>query len=257
MLLRPTALSAGLAGLAALAVLLAGCGGTGDGVAAGNATAGAVACGDATFDADELDAMPPFDELPEEVLAAVDDTGEPALDTSLDWRVAQRSDDEVVLLRELGPQDAAANGDDTHAVVRLAPIEGQPDIPDGTWVVWSSATCSPRLAEGAGEGQAELRLAETPAPADTELDLLVMERRCASGRSAEGRIDLDELDLTEDRVRVRVSVRPPPGDEQTCQGNPWTPFTVDLGEPLGDREVVDANLVPPRPLVVGTEEPTS
>ncbi|MFP5252215.1 MAG: DUF6174 domain-containing protein [Actinomycetes bacterium] len=198
--------------------------------------------------------MPRVGMLPDEVVAAVDDAGAPAVDASQNWRVAAADDDEVVLIREVDPDEPAAARGDTHATMRLAPITGAPNIPDGTWFLWGTSSCTPRLADGAAEGQAELRLADLPSAGDTELTLLVRERRCASGRSAEGRIDLDELTLTEDEVRVRVSVRPPPGDAQDCQGNPWTPFSIEFGEPLGDRTVVDANLVPARELLVGTEE---
>ena len=240
-----------------IVLALGACGGDGavGGRADGRGTSGDVelVCGDASFEGD-LAAMPRLATLPDEVLAAVDDAGEAAVDASPDWRVAAADDDEVVLIREFDPDEPAAARGDTHGTMRLAPITGAPNIPDGTWFVWGSSSCSPRLAEGAGEGQAELRLADVPSAGDTELTLLVREGRCASGRSAEGRIDLDELTLTEDEVRVRVSVRPPPGDAQDCQGNPWTPFAIDLGEPLGDRTVVDANLVPARELLVGTEE---
>lgn len=214
-----------------------------------------LACGDATFPEGELATMPTLDTLPDEVLQAADDTGEPALDTSLDWRVAEASEDEVVLIRAFDPAEPAAARGETHGTARVAPITGAPNIPDGTWFVWGGASCSPRLAEAAGDDQAEVRLAETPSADATELELLVREWRCASGRSAEGRIDLDELTLTDEEVRVRVSVRPRSGG-QDCQGNPWTPFTVDLDEPLGDRTVVDAALVPARPLEVGTDEPS-
>lgn len=241
----------------AIVLMLGACGGAGSlgSLTDGLGTSGdELACGDASFERGELETMPSLDTLPEEVLAAVDDMGEPALDTSLDWRVVETGDDEVVLIREFDPDEPAAAGGDTHGTTRLAPITGGPNIPDGTWFVRGGSSCSPRLADGAGDSQAKLRLADTPSPDDTELTLLVNERRCASGQSAEGRIDLDELHLTEEQVRVRVSVRPPPGSGQTCPANPWTPFTVDLDEPLGDRAIVDANLVPARELQVGTEE---
>jgi hypothetical protein len=67
----------------------------------------------------------------------------------------------------------------------------------------------------------------------------------ASGRSAEGRIEIVELTETDDEVLVRLPVRPLEGD-QDCQGNPPTPFRIELDDPLGDREVVDAWVVPPR-----------
>lgn len=244
-------------GCLALVLALGACGGGGSSGgpdARGTSDDAALVCGDASFEEVELAAVPSLDTLPDEVLDAVDDTGEPAVDTSLDWRVTASDDDEVVLIREFDPDEPAAAQGDTHGTMRLAPITGAPNIPDGTWFVWGGSSCSPRLADGAGDGQADLRLADTPSAEDTELTLLVMEQGCASGRSADGRIDLDELTLTEDQVRVRISVRPPPGQAQDCQGNPWTPYTIVLGEPLGDRTVVDANLVPARELLIGTDE---
>jgi len=243
------------------ALLAAGCGGLGEtfgspdrdrGAAPGGAGRTLV-CGDATFEEGDLATMPGLATLPDDVQAAVDDTGTPAVDATLDWRVAEAAEDAVVLIRPLDPAEPAAGQGDSHATMRLGPITGAPNIADGTWFVWGGATCSPRLAEGAGDDQAEVRLAAAPAATDTELALLVMERRCASGQSAEGRIRLDGLEVTADEVRVRISVSRPPGDAQTCQGNPWTPFTVDLDEPVGGRTVVDANLVPPRPLPVGAD----
>ena len=243
---------------ACLVLGLGGCGGVGRSSGGPNArdTTGdaALVCGDASFREGDLAAMPSLDTLPDEVVDAVDDTGEVAVDASLDWRVAASSDDEVVLILEFDPDEPAAARGDTYATMRLAPITGAPNIPDGTWFVWGGSTCSPRLADGAGDGQAEIRLGDIPSAVDTELTLLVMEQGCASGRSADGRVDLDELTLTDDQVRVRISVRPPPGQSQECPGNPWTPYAIDLGEPLGNRTVVDANLVPPRELLVGTVE---
>ena len=237
----------------AVALVLAACGGVDGSVSDQGSGGRELACGDATFAEGELTTMPTLDTLPDEALEAVDDTGVPALDTSLDWRVAEASDDEVVLIRAFDPEEPAAVRGDTHGTARLAPITGAPNIPDGTWFVWGGSSCSPRLAEAAGDEQAELRLADTPSADASELELLVRERRCASGQSAQGRIDLDQLARTDEEVRIRLSVRPRSGG-QDCQGNPWTPFTVELGEPLGDRTVVDASLVPARPLEVGTDE---
>ena len=253
--MRRLASAAGLT----VALGLGACGGVapwGDGsTVAGGAAGGApLVCGEASFDEGELAAMlPSLATLSDEVRGAVDDLGEPAVDTSLDWRVVTADDEEVVLIRELDPDDPAAGQGETHGTARLAPITGAPNIPDGTWFVWGGSSCSPRHAESA-DGQAHLRLADIPEGDGTEVTLLVKERRCASGRSADGRIDLEGVTLTESEVGVRVSVRRPPGDGQTCPDNPWTQFTIDVGEPVGDRTVVDAYLVPARALPVGAEE---
>ena len=38
--------------------------------------------------------------------------------------------------------------------------------------------------------------------------------------------------------------------EPPCPSNPPTPFTVDLDEPLGDRLLLDASTLPPRPITL-------
>jgi hypothetical protein len=65
--------------------------------------------------------------------------------------------------------------------------------------------------------------------------VLVQERACSSGRSAEGRIEAN-VAYEPDVVVIDIAVRPF-GGGQDCQGNPTTPFVVELAEPLGDREV--------------------
>lgn len=70
----------------------------------------------------------------------------------------------------------------------------------------------------------------------SRVPILVNEMECASGRSAEGRIEV-AVDYRPDEVEFDVGVRPLGGD-QTCPSNPNTPHTVDLNEPLGDRSIV-------------------
>jgi len=96
---------------------------------------------------------------------------------------------------------------------------------------------------------ADLALASEPSADATELDVLVMERACASGRPADGRMSLDDVEVTPSEVRLQVSVRGLDGD-QDCQGNPWTPLTVQLDTEVGDRVIVDANESPATPLEV-------
>lgn len=82
---------------------------------------------------------------------------------------------------------------------------------------------------------------------------LVRERECASGQSAEGRIELVDLTLTAEQIQLHVGVQPL-GGGQECPGNPPTPFTVDIGEPIGDREIVDTSVAPPRTVTTDTTE---
>jgi hypothetical protein len=73
-------------------------------------------------------------------------------------------------------------------------------------------------------------------PSASTIPILVQEIECASGRSAQGRIEVT-VSYRADAVELHVGVRPLGGD-LTCPGNLTTPYTVELDEPLGDRAVV-------------------
>lgn len=247
------------AGIAAALLWLTACGGTADTLTpsdggGGNSPqredAAPVDCGGSEYDPTALAAAPPASSLPDGPAGAVDDAGSPAFDPSQDWRVVAQSDDRVDLVRELEERIDHGGGDvRTHESRTLQRITGATNVPDGTWLLTSAGPCTQRLVTDGDVGEADLTLARAPSPDTTTLDLLVHERTCASGSSAEGRIELIELQETADQVRLRIGVRPLDGD-QDCQGNPPTPFTVELTEPLGEREVVDASVVPARPLTI-------
>ena len=250
------------AATAALLIALAACGGEDvteatseppqpDRAAPVTAEAREVECGGITFDLARLSGAPPASSLPEGPAGAVDDAGAPAFDPSLDWRIAVQSDQRVVLVRALAQPLDAGDGDiRTHQVRGLSLSTGASDVPDG-WLLTSAGECTPRLVTDGDLEAAELRLGGPPSPAATTIDLLVHERECASGQPADGRIEVIELVETAEQVQLRVGVERP-GGNQTCQGNPLTPFTVELGAPLGERQVVDASVVPPRPLTWGS-----
>jgi hypothetical protein len=93
----------------------------------------------------------------------------------------------------------------------------------------------------------------TPRPADwrvapgvdlgpdaRDVPLLVHERECASGRDADGRIEID-VDYRDDAVVLDVRVAVLTGDVE-CPGNPETPYLLELDEPLGDRELTGAGM---------------
>jgi hypothetical protein len=104
----------------------------------------------------------------------------------------------------------------------------QPDVPDGM-----------NLAVFRLSPDAELM------PETTEVDLLVTELACNSGQDARGRIRVLDLVPAADTVTVIIAVVPRPGGHD-CPGNPATPFTLSLPEPLGDRVILDGSEVPPR-----------
>jgi hypothetical protein len=91
--------------------------------------------------------------------------------------------------------------------------------------------------------------------ASRRVSALVTEQDCASGSSAEGRIDEPKIEWSEDTAIITITVRSRtgPGELQTCPSNPPTPFTFDLPAPLGERTLLDGFHVPPAP--PGTPRP--
>ncbi len=75
------------------------------------------------------------------------------------------------------------------------------------------------------------------------LRCLVTETACASGRPADGRILDPWVAVDETQVLVVFAVRAGTG-AQTCQGNPSSRVRVDLGEPLGERQLLDGGRFP-------------
>lgn len=82
-----------------------------------------------------------------------------------------------------------------------------------------------------------------PNPDDRTLELVVHEDACASGQPATGRIRADVKYLA-DRITVTITVKNAAGF-QACPGNPDTPFTLMLDEPVGDRVIYDGRTSPP------------
>lgn len=82
----------------------------------------------------------------------------------------------------------------------------------------------------------------TPTPESMSLPIIVVERACASGIPSTGRIAANaEYLRTEVRITVIVNTV---GGDVTCPANLPEPFTVQLEEPLGDRQIVGENPPP-------------
>jgi hypothetical protein len=154
----------------------------------------------------------------------------------------------VVARREQRPPDDADQR--THDVVAMGQL-GEGWGPGWHVVQWSP--CTPRLVLD-GLGAAELWRGREPHPPPTAAALLAVEQGCASGRAADDRVEVIEVDEQPDAVTVILGIRPLPGGAE-CPSNPPTAVTVALSAPLGDRPVLDGTELPRRPLEPAANEP--
>lgn len=87
--------------------------------------------------------------------------------------------------------------------------------------------------------------AALPAPADRSISIGVWEVPCSGGRDITGKVLPPEISYEPERVVVTLWLEPlpilGPNEALTCQLAAPVPHTVDLSEPLGDRELVDGN----------------
>jgi hypothetical protein len=159
------------------------------------------------------------------------------------WRILHRSDREVLYASE-DEEYADPEGDEPpeRHLVRVV------REPDGTWR-WATSSHYVESFDAIRDGNpaSDWRLdpaADPPGPSDTELRVLVTECHCASGRTAEGRIEPPDVYYTADEVRIVAYVTRLRGT-QRCPGNPPTPAIFVLPEPIGERRLVDAGTFPP------------
>ena len=75
---------------------------------------------------------------------------------------------------------------------------------------------------------------ESLSPETQTVDIDVHEQACSGGDTARGRIEEPEIQFEEATVIVTIRVRPKDGP-QNCQGNPLSRFTLELGQQLGHR----------------------
>jgi hypothetical protein len=118
----------------------------------------------------------------------------------------------------------------------------------GTWTYDSAGACqmTVALAKGIGPASWWLDPAAGKQPVDaTSVAAIVLERACASGASADGRVLPPVIRSGESTISVLVAIRHRPGD-QDCQGNPPLAIRFDLGEAIGSRALLDGGEFPPR-----------
>ncbi len=140
-------------------------------------------------------------------------------------------------------------------VLFVAPGQGVPWVQvaatpaaDG-WTADLYGECHAQPVTPDGIGLADFWLdsaAGRPGPDATTLSGFIHERSCASGKPPNGRIQAPMVVFGEGSVVVTVTVRQRPG-AQDCPGNPdTTRITIELGQPLGDRVILDGSVFPPR-----------
>lgn len=162
------------------------------------------------------------------------ETGEPDLFPDHGWHRVAAGPGGVTFV-------APGPGDPAWVVVVAAPG------PDGwTADLYGACTAQPALPRGIGPADFWLDpKAAPPGREATELHGLIRERSCASAKPPDGRIQPPVIVFDERSVVVTVTIRERPGG-QDCPANPEAPITIELGQPLGDRAILDGSVFPPR-----------
>jgi hypothetical protein len=116
----------------------------------------------------------------------------------------------------------------------------------GAWTFSTSAFgCFPSAyAPGVGPATWWLGPSSQPGGDSTSFTAQVLEQSCASGQSSAGRVLEPRIEYGPTQIVVTFWVTPAPGDSQTCQGNPPSPYTVQLSEPAQGRALLDGGVFP-------------
>ena len=198
--------------------------------------------GGATFSPEEIEEGP---EPSQDILDALHDlrqTMDGAMLPEDGWTVVSRRDSAVTLL---APQEGRG-----HVGFASASFDKEAD----GWKAAGWGDCTPRLAL---LGKSVLRWAFTeqshpPPPDATELEVLVIEVECSSGRSLDGLIE-PNVTYREDRIEVVLTA--PGGIGGNCIGTAPTEYSLELDEPVGQRKVVDLSVYPVAEPAPGTRLP--
>lgn len=243
----------GLLSLSAAALLLGGCAQAGPAGGSAGGDEPEYLCQGTPVPGAVLSDGARADQLGEEAAAALDTDEASDLDPR-EWRILTETSTEVYLVREL-PEPRDSDGElRTHEILGFEWIDETEQGAAG-WELWHAGDCALRYDMGGlGDAIVTLDPDNPPDPAATKVDLLVTEMACASGKPADGRIEVDHLSELDDRIDIVLGIRPQSGEGQDCQSNPPTPFTLELDAPLGDRTVTDIAVHPVRELTVTPDE---
>jgi len=193
----------------------------------------------------------PASQLPDEFVTMLETSANSPVHDLDGWFVVVSGDDHVVLMREEDPPiDLGAGDVRDFALFSASKPPGAMPL-DDEWGVDSATNCTPRIdLGGLTEANLTLDADDLPEPGDREIALLATEFACNSGEPATGRVEVVDVVETETTVELVVGVAPnTDGAAHTCQGNPPTPFTVELDRELGDRTILDVSVVPAHEIV--------
>jgi hypothetical protein len=151
------------------------------------------------------------------------------------WRIAALSGDAALFLLERSRPDGTSSW-----------WRAEFALGAGGWSLVDAGTCEPGPSFGHGCAAATWALAPAmvPRPTTTLLHVLVTERECASGRSAEGRVADPAIAVDAGSVTIYFAVKVLPGGGR-CPGNPPLRVDVELPEALGNRILLDGGAFPP------------
>ena len=127
------------------------------------------------------------------------------------------------------------------------------DKVDGVWKVGLGAACPAASVYRPGEVAVSWNLAApAPGPADTTLHAQVLGTGCSDAGSTPATPADPEIDIGPQTVTITwfTAVSPPSGNgARFCSGPaPVIPRVIDLGQPLGNRRVVDGAKYPAQPV---------
>jgi len=95
------------------------------------------------------------------------------------------------------------------------------------------------LPPGLGEVSWRIDPTNPPIAASTTVELLATGQTCSSGQPMGDRLEPPQVEVTPDAMYVLLVATDPVGDQE-CPGNPEEFVEVDFGEPLGDRQIINA-----------------
>lgn len=191
-------------------------------------------CGSGAFQADALNGPagaedktgPIYDALREGLRIFA---GEFPDSVNLSWILVHQDDTDAIFLAERGDGWQSA-----HVALE-----------DGEWYMSGFGGCQPRTYIGEGVGFAEWALdPDFPKPTaqSREIHALIREQDCSGGIPAFGRIAEPVAEYGNGELVLTIGVQTIGG---TCPGNPTTPVTIVLPEPLGNRDLLDGSYYPP------------